>query len=193
MVRRSARIQYSGALKKPSSDQIAATATVAKQADEIKKLKTELKECKKELKEKNQKNQLQMFNQKLEDHKKSLTEKMADVMVRIGTKEELEKEKKEVEELKKKCLDMLKKQSNEAIEMNGGPFEWQICSVCLERFTEEDQHTPRVLKCGHTFCLGCITKLWKSGYIKCPTCREVMWCMDPATVTKNFMIADVSK
>ena len=41
------------------------------------------------------------------------------------------------------------------------------CSVCYNEYKD-----PRVLQCGHTFCLACISKLIHHGIINCPTCRN---------------------
>jgi len=36
------------------------------------------------------------------------------------------------------------------------------CTVCCKRFNEE-QHCPRQLGCGHTFCTGCLERLPRSA------------------------------
>ncbi|XP_073491964.1 uncharacterized protein [Aquarana catesbeiana] len=44
------------------------------------------------------------------------------------------------------------------------------CSVCMDIFAD-----PVTLACGHSFCLGCITKTWKEqfdGESSCPQCRQ---------------------
>lgn len=33
------------------------------------------------------------------------------------------------------------------------------CEVCAEQFSQEKERTPRILKCGHSFCLCCLGKL----------------------------------
>lgn len=47
-----------------------------------------------------------------------------------------------------------------------------ICAICFEKF-----HIPVTIPCGHTFCRGCITKVWdtkeKEGFgPQCPLCQE---------------------
>lgn len=43
------------------------------------------------------------------------------------------------------------------------------CSICLDVFTN-----PASIPCGHTFCLGCITKHWTivRSLFYCPLCKE---------------------
>ena len=47
----------------------------------------------------------------------------------------------------------------------------QTCSVCLEQFSE-----PKILPCGHTFCLKCLERTGTLGNkkveITCPLCRK---------------------
>uniref|UniRef100_F6VC71 Tripartite motif containing 21 n=1 Tax=Ornithorhynchus anatinus TaxID=9258 RepID=F6VC71_ORNAN len=40
------------------------------------------------------------------------------------------------------------------------------CPICLE-FSGE----PMSIKCGHSFCHRCISKLWREGHSSCPECR----------------------
>ena len=44
------------------------------------------------------------------------------------------------------------------------------CSLCYEKYTEKGENQPKVIeKCGHTFCLNCLKKLFKTNNsIKCP-------------------------
>jgi tetratricopeptide (TPR) repeat protein len=44
------------------------------------------------------------------------------------------------------------------------------CIICIEPY-DEGTHTPRVSRCGHTFCDLCIRTLQK-GKKKCPACRR---------------------
>lgn len=43
------------------------------------------------------------------------------------------------------------------------------CSICFEKFDSED-HRPKVLQCGHSFCLSCLDQL---PVKKCPVDRQV--------------------
>ncbi|EFO85575.1 hypothetical protein CRE_29118 [Caenorhabditis remanei] len=40
--------------------------------------------------------------------------------------------------------------------------------MCFLEFEYDGDRIPKVLKCGHTFCWGCIQKLAKTKYIRCP-------------------------
>ncbi|ESO89833.1 hypothetical protein LOTGIDRAFT_145824, partial [Lottia gigantea] len=43
------------------------------------------------------------------------------------------------------------------------------CSICFENFK-----TPKILPCGHTFCIGCIQRLIcdKTETFPCPICQQ---------------------
>ena len=49
------------------------------------------------------------------------------------------------------------------------------CPICVERFTTDGLFQPKILKCGHTFCTNCISKLYKvqMNLIKCPICFDI--------------------
>lgn len=55
-----------------------------------------------------------------------------------------------------------------------------MCSVCVN-----DLHDPRMLPCGHTFCMECITQ-FKS--LLCPHCREPFQSAE--TLPKNFALLE---
>ncbi|CAI5453527.1 unnamed protein product [Caenorhabditis angaria] len=62
------------------------------------------------------------------------------------------------------------------------------CSICCEKF-DETIHCPKVLQCGHTFCNGCLLKLWenenKNANIVCFQCREKS---EFAKIVTNFVV-----
>ena len=51
------------------------------------------------------------------------------------------------------------------------------CPICYECYQSDAVVQPKILPCGHVFCLGCLremTSLGKEGacdVIKCPLCR----------------------
>jgi len=65
-------------------------------------------------------------------------------------------ERKESQRCTKKRIVQLKVQSNDHFN----------CSICDERYDEHDQR-PMIIRCGHTFCNECISKL-----VNCPNCRK---------------------
>ena len=46
------------------------------------------------------------------------------------------------------------------------------CQGCSKEFTDDDDHIPRLLPCGHTLCQTCIGQLIKGDWIECPECHE---------------------
>ncbi|CAG9317612.1 unnamed protein product [Blepharisma stoltei] len=50
------------------------------------------------------------------------------------------------------------------------PIHKLSCPVCLHDYTNEI--TPKILTCGHTFCLVCLEKLQKTSQIRCPLCKK---------------------
>ncbi|XP_068752799.1 E3 ubiquitin-protein ligase TRIM56-like [Montipora capricornis] len=66
------------------------------------------------------------------------------------------------------------------------------CSICREKF-DDQQHCPRLLPgCGHTFCTNCLQTLLKNNVIYCPTCRStVSASAGLATLPKNFALLDI--
>lgn len=54
------------------------------------------------------------------------------------------------------------------------------CTICLEPYSEVEEHCPRVLSCGHSPCQGCLNELprhWSDSasrncLIRCPECNQ---------------------
>ncbi|XP_068742924.1 tripartite motif-containing protein 2-like isoform X2 [Montipora capricornis] len=66
------------------------------------------------------------------------------------------------------------------------------CSICCEKF-DDQQHCPRLLPaCGHSFCTSCLQSLLKENPINCPTCRSAVSApAGLATLPKNFALLDI--
>ena len=52
--------------------------------------------------------------------------------------------------------------------MATGGTDFTTCSICLGPFD-----TPRMLPCGHSFCIDCLQSLITRGDRNCPDCRKV--------------------
>jgi hypothetical protein len=65
------------------------------------------------------------------------------------------------------------------------------CSICMDRFNSS-KHTPRTLRCNHTFCEWCIRGLGEKQKVTCPKCRQET-PVENADVTKllcNFQLLE---
>ncbi|CAL2043940.1 unnamed protein product [Caenorhabditis brenneri] len=115
--------------------------------------------------------QLQTANQLITEFKnvEAQLEKLQDI---AEVEEELVKEQKVLKTLLNKRQSLMKNQLKKEVERNGEAFSWQCCEICLERYSNEKQATPRMLACGHTVCLGCAEQLSSRNVIKCPFDRQ---------------------
>ncbi|EFO88240.1 hypothetical protein CRE_07746 [Caenorhabditis remanei] len=86
------------------------------------------------------------------------------VLTDEGTQDEQLEKAKET----KQKLEERHKRLTDALEKGLDVKPWKECPVCLQEFGEEGHNIPKVLDCGHTFCLSCTKKIAKPGYIKCP-------------------------
>ena len=48
------------------------------------------------------------------------------------------------------------------------------CRVCYDLYEREGAKCPKLLPCGHSLCLSCLSKTLKHGHIKCPFCRMAL-------------------
>lgn len=65
------------------------------------------------------------------------------------------------------------------------------CSICKELFND-----PRILSCGHTFCLECIRKAYETSilsYRQCPLCKEtyIVYNNNVRNLRKNFTVNNI--
>ena len=47
-----------------------------------------------------------------------------------------------------------------------------ICQICYENYDEKSGKIPKILKCGDTFCIPCLEKIYKNEKIICPICTK---------------------
>ena len=67
------------------------------------------------------------------------------------------------------------------------------CPVCCELFDDQNI-SPRILSCGHSFCTGCLERLLTTGdKIPCPTCRDEVNVPQAgvAGLPKNFALLSI--
>ncbi|XP_034242629.1 cell wall protein AWA1-like isoform X2 [Thrips palmi] len=62
------------------------------------------------------------------------------------------------------------------------------CQVCFEKFNAVERR-PKVLPCGHTYCLQCLKELPRQ---RCPTDRKIFTEL-PVNLVDNFQILNVSE
>ena len=48
------------------------------------------------------------------------------------------------------------------------------CSNCFEDFREDQDHLPKIMKCGDTFCEKCIKTFIVDNKIICPNCGTII-------------------
>ncbi|EGT44208.1 hypothetical protein CAEBREN_20844 [Caenorhabditis brenneri] len=115
--------------------------------------------------------QLQTANQVITEFKnvEAQLEKLQDL---AEVEQELAKEHKNLKNILNKYQSLMKNQLKKEVEKNGEVFSWQCCEICLERYSNEEKATPRILACGHTVCLGCAERLSTQNVIKCPFDRQ---------------------
>ncbi|KAK5872762.1 hypothetical protein PBY51_013433 [Eleginops maclovinus] len=71
------------------------------------------------------------------------------------------------------------------------------CVVCFNEYARRGR-VPRVLHCGHTFCMPCLEQLYQlQGYLRgvsCPLCRRITCTMAslplPGALSVNMEIWD---
>ena len=67
------------------------------------------------------------------------------------------------------------------------------CNVCAEQYGPDFNNNPRSLKCGHTFCTGCLMKLITPRGVTCPMCNTLHPLPNPdvALLPINYAVQDI--
>jgi GTPase SAR1 family protein len=48
------------------------------------------------------------------------------------------------------------------------------CSLCFQDFKDDPDHTPKIMKCGDSFCVSCLKSLIIEDKIICPICKAII-------------------
>ena len=59
------------------------------------------------------------------------------------------------------------------------------CPVCMLKYDLPDR-VPKILGCGHTFCLCCLRELGSGDKLNCPTCRAELHVPDGGVEGKHL-------
>ena len=64
------------------------------------------------------------------------------------------------------------------------------CNICFEKFSGTGEQSPRILNCGHTYCLKCLNAMCGGrNRLECPSCRlptKFGRGLGPASLAVNF-------
>ena len=63
------------------------------------------------------------------------------------------------------------------------------CSICSELFNEQ-ANCPRLLRCGHTCCEACLTRVIEDNQIICPSCRNTSVTSSVDSLPKNYIVLE---
>ena len=63
------------------------------------------------------------------------------------------------------------------------------CLICSELFNEQ-ANCPRLLRCGHTCCELCLTRVIEDNQIICPSCRSTSVASSVDTLPKNYVVLE---
>ncbi|EGT30635.1 hypothetical protein CAEBREN_01713 [Caenorhabditis brenneri] len=194
MARKSARRIAAGISKTVSHSQDNVHELVARQAMEIEGLKLMIEETDKVL-QANRRDRVLEETKRNEWHQKHLEDLPEIAGIRVS-KKIWEKEKEVIELIKQKTEAFMQKQQQEEVGKDGEPFGWQLCGICYVKFSEAQEHTPRILSCRHTYCLGCIeelAKIFMNNTVRCPSCLKVTKFTKETDIQKNFAVLEMCK
>jgi len=66
------------------------------------------------------------------------------------------------------------------------------CNICLEEYNG-DSKIPKILPCGHTYCLPCIILMCNNGsLLACPTCQKPLKSTQPERLNTNHALITAS-
>ena len=63
------------------------------------------------------------------------------------------------------------------------------CLICSELFNEQ-ANCPRLLRCGHTCCEICLTRVIEDNQIICPSCRNISVASSVDILPKNYVVLE---
>lgn len=64
------------------------------------------------------------------------------------------------------------------------------CSICFTEYSPDERslHVPRILRCGHTFCAGCLIRILETtNSLICPKCRHDATTMKEIPLNKALI------
>jgi len=61
------------------------------------------------------------------------------------------------------------------------------CPICFQEFNDQTRE-PRILNCGHTVCLSCLTQILLDGARKCPLCNQRLESTSKDNFKKNYIL-----
>jgi len=69
------------------------------------------------------------------------------------------------------------------------------CAICFQNYNDTGSCAPRMLRCGHTFCIGCIDKMYErtTCRLQCPTCRRKVRLGNQGTsnLRRNYLAVEL--
>lgn len=88
-------------------------------------------------------------------------------------RDEVKDQMKLVDQYRQRNMKLLNQQVQDEAEKAGEPFGWQECEICMLPYDHKNEElTPRILRCGHTFCLACCRRFQKvKDSVVCPSDR----------------------
>ncbi|KAF1760797.1 hypothetical protein GCK72_009047 [Caenorhabditis remanei] len=111
------------------------------------------------------------------------------VDLKLATDEQVKAEIVKEDQDTRERLERRTKHLEEVLNSGSNRKVWKECELCSLEFEEHGLWIPKVLKCGHTFCWGCVQRLAKPDFIRCPIDKTVFVFSendDVNKIPKNF-------